>query len=344
MKNRFMLAPLTNTQSREDGTLGYEEFDWLVRRAEGQFGLVHTCASHVQRNGQGFPGQLGIWDDRHLPGLTRLARGLHEGGSLASVQLQHSGRRARPDLSGLPPSCPWDDSDSGAPAMTTAEIRHLVEDFALAAIRAEKAGFDGVELHGAHGYLLAEFLDGDNNRRTDGYGTSPQDRQRVFWEIIDAVRTETGPDFLLGVRLSPERFGIRLGDAREFAQALMTSGRIDYLDMSLWDVFKQPEEEDFHGKPLVDWFTELERGVCRLGVAGKIMSTRDATRCLDHGCDYVLIGRGAIIHHDFPMLALADPEFEALPRPLTREHLHGESVSDSFCDYIKGNWPEFIAD
>lgn len=341
MKNRFMLAPLTNTQSHEDGTLSDTEYRWLTMRAQGGFGLTMSCAAHVQKNGQGFPGQLGIWDDRHLPGLERLARGIRQAGSIAAVQLHHAGRRAETDE---PLSCPWDDAKSGARAMTTAEVERFIEDFILAARRAEKAGFDGVELHGAHGYLLGQFLDAENNHRTDSYGGSFENRQRVLWSIIKGVRAATGPAFQLGVRLSPERFGIPTDEARTLAQALMTSGEIDYLDMSLWDAFKEPLDERYKGQPLIACFTDLERGDCRLGVAGKIMSAATAQRCLDMGSDYVLIGRGAIIHHDFPKLAATDPNFESKARPLSRDYLRGEGVSDVFLAYIKQNWPDFIED
>ena len=98
MKNRFMLAPLTNTQSHEDGILSDEEFHWLTMRAKGQFGLVMTCASHVQAVGKGFPGQLGTFDDKHLEGHIRLAKAIQAHGSLAVLQLHHAGMRSDPKL------------------------------------------------------------------------------------------------------------------------------------------------------------------------------------------------------------------------------------------------------
>src|SRR6516225_9479435 len=93
-KNRFMLAPLTNCQSHPDGTLSDDEFHWLTKRAEGGFGLVMTCAAHVQAAGQGFPGQLGIFSDKHIEGLSRLAQTLRKNGSLSAIQLHHAGTRA----------------------------------------------------------------------------------------------------------------------------------------------------------------------------------------------------------------------------------------------------------
>ncbi|MDR3510016.1 MAG: NADH:flavin oxidoreductase, partial [Caulobacteraceae bacterium] len=170
MKNRFMLAPLTNLQSHPDGTLSDDEFHWLTMRAKGGFGLTMTCAAHVQRVGQGFPGQLGVFSDVHLPGLTRLAAAIKAAGSLAVVQLHHAGMRSPEGLIGEKPHCPSDNEETGARGLTEAEVEQLAEDFIAAAVRAERAGFDGVEIHGAHGYVLCQFLSPEINRRTDRWG------------------------------------------------------------------------------------------------------------------------------------------------------------------------------
>lgn len=343
MKNRMMLAPLTNMQSNADGTLHDDEYKWLVRRAEGDFGLTMTCAAHVQRTGQGFVGQLGVWDDAHLAGLTRLADGIRAAGSLSSVQLQHSGQRSSRDLTGVAPVAPVAMAETGARALSIDEVKQLRDDFVAAAVRSEKAGFDGVELHGAHGYLLCHFLDADNTR-DDAYGGSLENRARLLNEIIDGVRAETRADFQVGVRLSPERYGIVLSEARTLATELMTSGKIDYLDMSLWSVFKQPEDPAFHGKRLIDCFTDLPRGGTPLGVAGKIMDTATAQACLDAGSDFVLIGRGAILHHDFARRAIADPAFASTPLPVTRSHLEAEALGPKFIEYMATGWKNFVAD
>lgn len=342
MPNRLMLAPLTNQQSHADGTLGDDEYRWLTMRAAGGFGFVMTCASHIHPHGQGFPGQLGIWSDAHLPGLTRLAEGVKAKGALAAVQLHHAGRRSSADLIGAQPVCAWDDAEAGARALTTAEVEGLIEDFILAAQRAERAGFDGVELHGAHGYLIGQFLDGEHNHRTDGYGGSLEDRQRFLFAIVDGVRARCRPDFQLGLRLSPERFGIALADARATAERAMTSGAIDYLDMSLWDAFKEPADPAFAGKPLINYFTDLPRGECRLGVAGNIMSAERAQQCLDTGADYVLIGRGAILHHDFARRAMTEPDFTSVPRPVTRDYLRDQGLGEPFIAYVGGTWQGFV--
>ncbi|KRB51070.1 MAG: NADH:flavin oxidoreductase [Pseudomonadota bacterium] len=341
MKNRFMLAPLTNLQSHPDGTLSDDEFHWLTFRAEGGFGLTMTCAAHVQRQGQGFPGQLGVFGDEHLPGLTRLAAAIKAAGSIAAVQLHHAGMRSPKDLIGEAPVCPSEDEETGSRALTLAEVEQLVEDFVAAAVRAEKAGFDGVEIHGAHGYIICQFLSPTLNRRTDRYGGSPENRARILHEIIAGIRARCRPDLNLGLRLSPERFDVQLAEIRDLAQALMTGGQIDYLDMSLWDVAKEPNEEAFKGKTLMSYFTELDRGNVRLGVAGKIMSAQTARQCLENGADYVLIGRAAILHHDYPQKVAADPDFTPIALPVTREHLQAEGLGPAFVDYMN-TWKGFV--
>jgi 2,4-dienoyl-CoA reductase-like NADH-dependent reductase (Old Yellow Enzyme family) len=333
MKNRFMLAPLTNQQSHPDGRLSDEEFHWLTMRAKGGFALTMTCAAHVQRQGQGFAGQLGVWSDDHLEGLTRLAAEIKAQNSIAAVQLHHAGNRSPVELVGEP-VCPSDDPERHARGLTTAEVERLVDDFVEAAVRSQKAGFDGVELHGAHGYILAQFFSPEVNRRDDRYGGSLENRTRILFEIIDGVRRRCRPDFQLGVRLSPERFGLKLAEIIQLAREVMGDGRVDYLDMSLWDVHKEPVEEEFQGRSLLSYFTELPRANCRLGVAGQVRTPAVASEMLDKGCDYVLIGRAAILHHDFPRLA-RDPDWTPIPTPVSAQHLLNEGVSPAFVDYLR---------
>ncbi len=341
MKNRFMLAPLTNLQSHRDGRLSDAEFNWLTLRARGGFGLTMTCAAHVQAIGQGFPCQLGIHGDEHLEGLTRLAAGIRAHESVAVIQLHHAGMRSPRDLIGEMPVCPSANEETDARALSTAEVETLVEDFISAAQRAERAGFDGVEIHGAHGYVICQFLSSDINRRDDLYGGSLENRSRILFDIIEGIRERCGSDFMLGVRLSAERFGVELEEARIVAQRLMREGKIDFLDMSLWDVFKEPAEEAFQGRSLLSYFTELERGDVRLGVAGKIYGARDAQSCLDAGVDFVMNGRAAILHHDFPRRVAEEDDFRMVEVPVTPEYLRGEGLGEAFIRYMS-SWQGFV--
>jgi 2,4-dienoyl-CoA reductase-like NADH-dependent reductase (Old Yellow Enzyme family) len=302
-----------------------------------------TCAAHVRPEGQGFPGQLGIFSDDHVHGLTRLASALREQGSLSAVQLHHAGMRSPGKLIGTTPLCPSVNEEFGARAMTTAEVEQAVEGFIAAAERAERAGFDGVELHGAHGYLLCQFLSSDINYREDRYGGSLENRARPLFEIIEGIRQRCGDDFQLGVRLSPERFGMDLEEVRAVARRLMSEGRIDYLDLSLWDVFKEPEAEAFKGSTLLSYFTELDRRGVRLGVAGKVARPADAQACLEAGADFVLLGRAAILQHDFPRQVEANPGFEPVSLPVSRKYLADQGLGEAFIGYMS-RWPGFVED
>ena len=343
MKNRFMLAPLTNSQSHADGRLSDEEHHWLTLRAEGGFGATMTCAAHVQAVGQGFPGQLGIFGEQHLAGLSRLAGTINDHGSLSIVQLHHAGNRSPKALIGADPVCPSDDTETGARALSEAEVEQLGEDFIAAAQRAEQAGFHGVELHGAHGYILCQFLSPETNRRTDRYGGSLANRSRLIFDILQGIRARCRADFNVGIRLSPERFGMQLAEVRALSQQLIDSGLVDYLDLSLWDCFKLPEEPDFKSQPLISWFADLDRKGVPVGVAGKIHTPADAQRALDHGADFVLLGRVAIIHHDYPRRLQADSGFNPLRPPVTRSYLANEGLSGPFIDYMAG-WKGFVAE
>ena len=339
-KNRFMLAPLTNTQSHPDGVLSDEEFNWLVKRAEGGFGLTMTCAAHVQAVGQGFPGQLGCFGDQHIEGLTRLATAIKANGSVSSLQIHHAGNRSPKELVGTP-VCPSDDPKTGARALTLPEVEQLRDAYIAAAVRAEKAGFDGVEIHGAHGYILSQFLSDEINHRTDQYGGSLENRARIIFEIIDGIRAQTRPDFQLGIRLSPERFGLKLAEIRDVAGQILRDQKIDFLDMSLWDVAKEPNEDEFKGRTLMSVFTELPRGNVRLGAAGKVMTGPQAQSVLDAGCDFVVIGRAAILRHDVVNRIQADANYASPVTPVTVQHLRDEGLSPAFVQYMR-QWPGFV--
>lgn len=336
LKNRFVLAPLTNLQSHPDGVLSDDEFRWLTMRAAGGFGLTMTCAASVQESGIGFPGQLGFHDDKHLPGLTRLAGAIKQHGSHAVAQLHHGGLRAQKT-----PKAPSADEKLGAPAMTLDEIQQTRDLFIAAALRAERAGFDGVELHGAHGYLICSFLSPELNRRDDAYGGDAARRQRFLFELIDGIRAAAKPGFSLGVRLSPERWGLKVLEIRDVAARLFRERRIDYLDMSLWDVRKEPEDETLKGRSLASYFADLDRGDTRLGAAGKIMTAQDARDILAAGYDFPVLGRAAILHHDFANRAAADPGFAARATPVSEAYLHAEGLGPAFVNYMR-TWKGFV--
>ncbi len=341
-RNRFALAPLTNKQSHLDGTLSDDEIAWLVARARGGFGQVLTAAAYVAPGGRAWFGQLGVNDAAHESGLARLAAEIAAEGAVSAVQLHHGGRRAEASFAGSDRVAPWDDAKYAARALTTAEVQQVVEDFATAAERAERAGFDGVQVHGAHGYLIAQFLDPRFNDRADQYGGSSVNRFRIVDEVLVAIRQATGPNFQVGIRLTPEGYGITLAEGREHAREVLASGLVDYVDLSLWDVFMEPRRDDSGGR-IIDRFMDLDRGDARLGVTGKVLTAADARWCLDQGADFVGVGLGAIVHHDFAARVIEHEDFTPATLPVTREHLAGQHVGPAFIDYLAETWDDFVA-
>jgi len=340
--NRLVLAPMTNKQSHPDGTLSEDELHWLSRRAEGGFGVVMTCAAHVSHAGQAWIGQMAAWDDRFVPGLRQIPEAVSRYGRRSILQLYHGGRRAKSVVSGEPTLAPWADARTGSRRMTIEEIREAVDDFAAAARRAQDAGFDGVEVHAAHGYLIEQFLDSSRNTRDDEFGGDFEGRARFLRAVVERIRDLTDPDFQVGVRISPESDGIILEESQALAASMMASGLIDFLDLSLWDSFKYPRDSRFAERPLLEQFADLPRHGVRVGVAGKIYSGAAVQECLDRGADFVVVGTAAIVHHDFANRVMADPGFVSVAHPVSRDHYRQEGLNETFIDYLSNEWDDFV--
>lgn len=341
-RNRLALAPLTNQQSNADGTLTDDEHGWLHARARGGFGRVETAAAYVDRVGRAWEGQLGVSDEAHLPGLTRLATAIRDAGSVSSVQLHHAGLRAHAIANGATNQAPWDDEAKSARAMTTSEVEQAISRFVDGAALAERAGFDGVSLHAAHGYLLGQFLDPRHNHRTDRFGGDLESRIRPITETLQGIRAATGADFQLGIRLTPEGYGIPLDEARTHLEIVLDSGLVDYVDLSLWDVRMHPRKEASERR-LIEHFMEIPRHGVRVGVTGKVTSAAEAQWCLDQGADFAGVGMGAILHHDFATRAVADAAFTARPTPVTRDDLRAEHLGERFIDYLADDWDDLVS-
>lgn len=339
--NRFSLAPMTNKQSHEDGRLSVDELHWLTMRAKGQFGMVMTCASHVQEIGKGFPGQLGIFSDNQIEGHKELTSKLRELGSTSVIQLHHAGMRSPEDVINAQPVCPSKNDKHNARALSLQEVTQLRDDFIAAAVRAKESGYDGVQVHGAHGYIITQFLSSTINKRTDAFGGNLENRSRLLFEIVNGIRNVCGKEFILGVRLSPEKFGMDIKEIQDISELLCKDNLIDFLDISLWDCFKQPEEQRYRGKSLLAYFTNLELNEVKLTVAGNIRTARDVYSILEAGVDFVSIGRSAILHHDFPIQVMENPNFIPVPLPVSKAHLMKEGLNETFVQYM-GRWPGFV--
>lgn len=344
-RNRVWLAPMTNLQSHADGTLSDDELRWLVSRADGGYGVIETCAAYVADDGKAWDGELGIANDEHLPGLRRLASEITSRGATGLVQIFHGGMRASPQLIG---GTPWSASaveEGGVlPREATEEdIAAVLARFRDAAVRAHRAGFEGVELHGAHGYLLGQFLSRVNNRREDGWGGSLENRARLMREAVRQVRGAVPASFIVGIRISPEDFGqskgLDLDENLELARWLVEDG-IDFLHLSLWtssrNTTKRPDQ---HPLPL---FREVVPAEVPLVVAGHIWTRAEAEALLDRGADAVALGRSAISNPSWPR-DIEDPAWEPRRPPFTTAELLARGLSEKFARYM-GRWKGFVVD
>lgn len=266
VRNRIVMTPMGSNLAEPDGTAGERIQRYYEARAEGGVGMVVVGVAAVAHpSGACNPNQLGISADRFLPGLRRLVERVHAHGARIALQLQHAGKVATRDIvagrpmwvPSIPPSARSDLMDDLTPEerdaatrayrspgarmayheMTEEDVATLISWFATAAARAKRAGFDGVELHAGHGYLLAEFLSPHSNRRKDAYGGPLENRARLLVEVIRAVREHAGEDFPLWCRLDGRELrtpdGITLEDAVQTARIAEAAG-LDAIHVSAY--------------------------------------------------------------------------------------------------------------
>ena len=344
VKNRTLLAAMTNKQSNPDGTLSNHEINWLVRRAEGGFGITTTAAANVTETGRGWHGEMGVWGDHQIDGLSKMADRLNATGTISLVQLFHGGMRAPKDINGVKPISASRNTEVGmageySKMMSNNEIESMIKSFAEAAVRCEKAGFHGVELHGAHSYLISQFLGKLTNRRNDKWGGSLDNRSRFLREIITSIRHSTKENFLIVVRISPviEKAGIFLEDSLELAKVL-TKLDIDMLHISCWDVFQLVGDDD--KRSLTRRFRDVLPKGFPLISTGAVWDSKDAQWLIEEGADIVGVARVGLAHPDWPR-NLADDLYQPQRPPFTVEYLESVDLSMIFIEYMKG-WKNFV--
>ncbi len=328
--NRVALAPLTNTQSHADGVLSEDEYRWLVRRAEGGFGIVSTCAAFVSEEGHAWQGQLGVASSKHLEGLTRLAKGLKQHGAIAIVQLHHGGDKADQAPEKLSTGGP-----DGARAATAEDLARVQEDFVAAALRCQEAGFDGVEVHGANGYLFTQFLAPLDNPRTDAWGGDLAGRAKLLRDTVRAVREAVRPDFIVGVRLSPvdswTTRGLVLSDGVQVSCWMAEDG-VDFVHLSLQDASGPAQHED-SGTIVATAVREALPDEVVLFAAGGMWTREDAERAVEVGVDVPALGRVGIIHPDWVKVS-SEPSWQPTRPPWTAEGLRAVDVGPDLIRYL----------
>src|SRR6201995_597514 len=242
MANRFAMAPLTTDLSREDGTATEHELEFVRRRAASGFGAAVSSAAYVEQDGRSWQG-IGAAHDGHLSSLHRLAQAMRAAGGLAILQIYDGGRIARPELIGeqglrAPSAVASLRPGAKTPrAMTSDEVGNLVASFREAASLARKAGFDGVEIHGANHYAVHQFFSPRANHRVDRWGGTLAKRMNFPLAVAQAVRDALGPKLIAGFRVTPfeaEADGYTLEDSKLLCNELARLN-LDYISVSLDD-------------------------------------------------------------------------------------------------------------
>ena len=345
LKNRTVLAAMTNKQSHDDGILSEDEKKWLIRRAMGEFAITTTAATNVTEHGRGWVGEMGVWGDHQIPELTNLARELKKTGTVSLAQLFHGGMRAPQSINGVQPISASINTEPGMDGVYTrsldnTEVKEMIKSFTDAAIRCQKAGFDGVELHGAHSYLICQFLGIITNRRQDEWGGDLQGRSKFLREIITSIRKATGPEFLIVVRISPiiEKIGIYLEDSLILAN-ILSKMEIDMIHISCWDVFQEVDDEK-DSKSLTRRFRDVIPSNIPLISTGAVWDAKDAQYVLEQGADLVGVARVGIAHPDWPMY-IGDISYSPQRPPFSEQHLLNVDLSPVFVDYMRG-WKDFV--
>lgn len=323
VKNRVVMPPMGTNFATPDGLVTQRHLDYYGARAKGGAGLVIVEVACVDFPvGKAVARQLAIHDDRCIPGLSQLAQAIQKHGARAAIQIHHAGREARKKNTGLQPVAPSPiPSYPGADMpreLTVSEIAEIVRHYGEAAERAKKAGFDAVELHGASGYLVVQFLSASSNRRRDGYGGDIESRARFLLEVISAIRQRVGRDYPMWSRLNVAEFGIENGitpeEARITARMAEQAG-VDAVHISAWG---GPGETETPFKPtplhLLPFAEGMKKAVNVPVIAvGKIDPERGDAIIRQGKADLIAIGRAFIADPDVGIKAASGRMDDVVP-------------------------------
>jgi len=323
LRNHVVMAPMTTWSGNDDGTVSDEEIGYYRRRTRG-VGLVLTGCTHIMANGIGFTGEFASYDDKFTPSLRQLADAAKSGGAPAVLQIFHAGNKAEASLvaaadivsaSSVPVAAgPFNAAGVTPRPLIHDEILNVISAFGAATRRAIEAGFDGIELHGAHGFLLQNFFSPLYNQRDDEWGGSPENRMRfpiaVVVEVKRVIDKFAKRPFLLGYRISPEEpeeGGLRLDDAYGLIDRLIETG-VDYVHVSLSNVLEAKPLDGGEQLTIAELITSRVAGRVPVIAAGQIRTPDQARRALNLGLSLVAVGQGLVINPNWVELSKSGHE------------------------------------
>ncbi|RZM89468.1 MULTISPECIES: NADH-dependent flavin oxidoreductase [unclassified Escherichia] len=318
LRNRIVMAPMTTWSANPDGTISEQELEFYKRRSQN-VGLVITGCTYVTPSGIGFTHEFAAYDDRFINSLEKLATAAKSGGAPAILQIFHAGNKAIPEL--VPNNDVISASASNVKSgdfmkrvvqsreMTESEIQETIRAFGEVTKRAIKAGFDGVELHGAHGFLLQNFFSPLFNQRNDRWGGDLEGRMRfplaVLQEVKNVVYEYATKPFAIGYRISPEesaKGGLRIEDTYKLLDRLISSS-ISYIHTSLVSVNDSYPVESPNGPRTIELILNHIAGRVPVIAAGKIRTPSQAQDAISVGLPLVAIGKGLVINPEWVALA-----------------------------------------
>ena len=354
LPNRVVMAPMTRSRADNEGNVPTVDLQGEYYKQRASAGLIISEGSQVSEEAVGYIHTPGFHTEAQVEGWKKVTDIVHQEGGRIFIQLWHVGRMSHPDFHNgkkpLAPSAINPNSKSFTPEgfkdtvtpqeMSLEDIKRTIQDFKKAAENAVKAGFDGVEIHGAHGYLICQFLGTATNRRTDQWGGSLPNRARFLMKIIERIRQKTSESFLVGVRISPEynQIGIVLEDSLDLVDLLVES-EIDFLHISCWDCFIPPTHSD-DPRMVTEIFAERLANRLPMISCGAVWSTKHALQVMEQGTDLVGVARAGIGHSDWA-IHLDNRDYDPQRPPFTAEHLRSEALSEKFIEYMR-NWKDFV--
>lgn len=303
IKNRIVLPPMvTFSFAAENNFVSERNISHYENISKSGTGLIIVEATSVSEGGRLSKDQLGIWSDEYIEGLSKIAKACNKHGSKVFIQLHHAGLSGRSDFKRERlTSSDYDNGKIKARAMTMEELEQIQNDFVQAALRAERAGFDGVELHGAHSYLMTQFFSQKVNRRADQYGGNLDNRLRFTREIFKEIKSIVSKDFVIGIRMGSNESD--LATSIQIAERFESLG-MDYLHISTGFDNSPIEEtvpEDFPCNWVVYGGTRIKEKVnIPVLVVNSIRTEEEIDYLLDNDlADFVAVGRGQLADHNF---------------------------------------------
>ncbi|MBU2536478.1 MAG: FAD-dependent oxidoreductase [Chloroflexi bacterium] len=321
LKNRVVMPPMVTRYAADDGFVTERTKNYYEARARGGAGLIIVEATYVHRQGWAFPNQLGISDDKFISGMRELVDAVHKHGAKIGIQIHHGGREAKSTVNGLQPvsASPLPGLAGETPReMAVEEIAETVAYFADAAFRAKTAGFDGVEIHGAHGYLVDQFLSPNSNKRKDEYGGNVHNRARFLLEIIADVKEAVGDDYPVWCRMDGKEYGVEgitLEGAQKTARLVQEAGLMA-IHVSAWGPESPVNRTTPTFTPVVieDLAEGIKKAVSIPVIAVGRITPEDGERLLKEGkADLIAIGKAMLADAEWTNKVAADKTDDITP-------------------------------